>query len=203
VTPNYFPESFSLFPSWPVFDPELALKLFAITFTVLYLPKLLALVLALREPGIRAGSGGALGLVRSVVAESIMSMLLSPVMMLIQSRVVADVFMGRDSGWNAQNRDDQAMPLSECASKHALHVAAGLALAVLAFHISWAAFLWLLPIAGALLLSPLVSWASGIPELGRRMWHWNLFRIPEEATPAGTGPAMQDIAPEPLLEAAE
>ena len=24
--PNYFPEGFSLFPAWPVFDPELALK---------------------------------------------------------------------------------------------------------------------------------------------------------------------------------
>ena len=25
--PNYFPDGFSLFPAWPVFDPELALAL--------------------------------------------------------------------------------------------------------------------------------------------------------------------------------
>ena len=67
VTPNYFPDCFSLFPSWPVFDPELALKLFAITFTVLYLPKLLALVLALRDRELRRGCGGVLGLLKSVV----------------------------------------------------------------------------------------------------------------------------------------
>ena len=45
--------------------------------------------------------------------------------MLIQSRVVADVMIGRDSGWNAQNRDDQAMPFKACARVQAAHVVAG------------------------------------------------------------------------------
>ena len=138
-----------------------------------------------------------------MLAESLVSMLLSPVMMLIQSRVVADVLLGRDSGWNAQNRDDQAMALSDCASKHGLHVVAGLCFAVLSFHISWATFLWLSPIAAALMLSPLVSWASGLPELGRSMWHWNVFRIPEEAPRTADEPGVRDDAAEPLLEAAE
>jgi membrane glycosyltransferase len=203
VTPNYFPDSFSLFPSWPVFDPELALKLFAITFGVLYLPKLLALVLALRDGELRRGCGGVIGLFKSVIAESLVSMLLSPVMMLIQSRVVADVFLGRDSGWNAQNRDDQAMPLADCARNHALHVVAGLGFAVLSFHVSWATFLWLSPIAAALMLSPVVSWASGLPALGRSLWHWNVFRIPEEAPRGADEPVFVPARAEPLLEAAE
>ena len=203
ATPNYFPETFSLFPVWPVFDPELALRLFAITFGVLYLPKLLALVLALRDPELRKGCGGTFGLIKSVLAETFVSMLLSPVMMLIQSRFVADVLLGRDSGWNAQNRDDQAMPLAECTKTHALHVAAGIGFAVLSFHISWATFLWLAPIAAALVLSPLVSWSSGLPELGRRMWHWNVFRIPEEAPRTAQDTALLDLPEEPLLEAAQ
>jgi membrane glycosyltransferase len=203
TTPNYFPDSFSLFPVWPVFDPELALRLLAITFSVLYLPKLLALILALRDPELRKGCGGVFGLVKSVLAESLMSMLLSPVMMLIQSRVVADVLLGRDSGWNAQNRDDQAMALSECVSKHGLHVVAGLCFAVLSFHISWATFLWLAPIAAALVLSPLVSWGSGLPVLGRRLWDWNLFRIPEEAPRTADEPVFDTLLGEKLLEAAE
>jgi membrane glycosyltransferase len=201
--PNYFPDSFSLFPVWPVFDPELALWLLAITFLVLYLPKVLSLVLALRDPELRKGCGGVSGLFKSVLAESLMSMLLSPVMMLIQSRVVADVLLGRDSGWNAQNRDDQAMAISECVSKHGLHVVAGLGFAVLSFHISWATFLWLAPIAAALVLSPLVSWGSGIPALGRRLWDWNLFRIPEEASRTAEEPVFETLLGEPLLEAAE
>lgn len=203
ATPNYFPETFSLFPVWPVFDPELALRLFAITFGVLYLPKLLALVLALRDADLRKGCGGTFGLIKSVLAETFVSMLLSPVMMLIQSRFVADVLLGRDSGWNAQNRDDQAMPLADCAKAHAMHVVAGIGFAVLSFHISWATFLWLAPIAAALVLSPLVSWSSGLPELGRRMWHWNVFRIPEEAPRTAQDTALLDLPEEPLLEAAQ
>ncbi len=201
--PNYFPETFSLFPVWPVFDPELALLLFAITFGVLYLPKLLALVLALNDRSLREGCGGTSGLLRSVLAETLLSMLLSPIMMLIQSRFVLDVLLGRDSGWNAQNRDDQAMPLAGCARKHWVHVAAGLGFAVLSFHLSWASFLWLAPIAAALMLSPLVSWSTGLPELGRRMWHWNVFRIPEEAPRKSDEIVFDDAADAPLLEAAE
>jgi membrane glycosyltransferase len=203
TTPNYFPDSFSLFPVWPVFDPELALRLFAITFGVLYLPKLLALVLALRDAELRKGCGGTIGLLQSVLAEAFVPMLLSPIMMLIQSRVVADVMIGRDSGWHAQNRDDQAMPFKACARVHATHVVAGLAFGVLAFHISWATFLWLAPIAGALMLSPLVSWSTGVPEFGRKLWHWNVFRIPEEA-PRQVEDEVAEAEPvEPLLEAAE
>jgi membrane glycosyltransferase len=114
------------------------------------------------------------------------------------------VFLGRDSGWNAQNRDDQAMPLKACARTHAMHVLTGVVFAIVAYHISWASFLWLLPIAGALMVSPLVSWASGIPEFGRRLWHWNVFRIPEEAAvqPAETEISF-DPSPEMQLEAAE
>ena len=203
--PNYFPDGFSLFPVWPVFDPELALRLFGITFGVLYLPKLLALVLALFNRDLRKGCGGVAGLLNSVIVETFVSMLLSPVMMLIQSRFVADVLLGRDSGWNAQNRDDQALPLKDCAAKHAMHVAAGIGFAVLAFHISWATFLWLLPIASALMLSPLVSWATGLPGFGRALWHWNVFRIPEEAAhaPKELPEPIDELSPEPLLKAAE
>ncbi len=188
ATPNYFPDHFSLFPAWPVFDPELALRLFAITFIVLYLPKLLALALALKDRELRRGCGGAIGLVKSIAAETLLSMLLSPLMMLIQSRFVFDVFAGRDSGWNAQNRDDQAMPLADCVKRHWVHAAAGVFFAVLAFHISWMSFLWFLPIAAALVLSPLVSWVTGLPRFGRWLWERNVFRIPEEAPPPKPAP---------------
>jgi membrane glycosyltransferase len=81
---------------------------------------------------------------------------------------------------------------------------AGLGFAVLSFHISWATFLWLAPIAGALMLAPLVSWASGLPVLGRKLWHWNVFRIPEEAArTADDTAAMEDLPDQALLEAAE
>ena len=200
ATPNYFPDGFSLFPAWPVFDPELALRLLGITFAVLYLPKLLALALALADPAMRRGCGGSFGLIKSVLAETLMSMLLSPVMMLIQSRFVFEVFLGRDSGWNGQNREDSGLPLRQYLKLHAAHMAVGLAFAGLAFHISWASFLWFLPIAVALMLSPLVSWGTGLPSFGHWLWRMNVFRIPEENA------ALQEpegLAEEGFLQAAE
>ena len=79
-------------------------------------------------------------------------------------------------------------------------MAAGLGFAGLAFHISWASVLWFLPIAVALMLSPLVSWGTGLPSFGRWLWRMNVFRIPEEE------PALQEpegLAEEGFLQAAE
>ena len=200
ATPNYFPEGFSLFPAWPVFDPRLALRLFAVTATVLYLPKLLGTILALRDGSLRRGCGGALGLVKSVAAETLLSMLLSPVMMMIQSRFVLDVVLGRDSGWNSQNRDDRAIPFNTVARRHVLHVLTGAAFAGVALMAGWTTFLLFLPIVIGLMAAPLVSWSTGLPQAGRWLWKANVFRIPEEAEEAV--PA-SDGVPETFLQAAE
>ena len=180
-TPNYFPDGFSLFPAWPVFDPELAFRLLWVTVVVLYLPKLLGLGLALTDSQMRRGCGGAAGLIKSGLAEVVFSMLLSPIMMLIQSRFVADVFLGRDSGWNSQNREDRAAPFMVVAQRHLGHMLIGLAFAAVAAMAGWTTFLWFLPIVAGLVGSPVVSWASGLPEAGRWLYEHNLFRIPEEA----------------------
>ena len=199
--PNYFPDGFSLFPAWPVFDPELALRLLTVTAVVLYLPKVLGLILALRDPDVRRNSGGALGLFKSVAAETLLSMLLSPVMMLIQSRFVLDVIIGRDSGWNTQNRDDAAIPFSTTVRRHAVHTLVGLVFGVAGFAISWATFFWFLPIMTGLVMAPVVSWATGHPAFGRRLWSANVFRIPEEAAALeGRAPGFE-IAP--MQQAAE
>ncbi len=178
--PNYFPDGFSLFPAWPVFDPELALRLLTVTGVVLYMPKLLGLFLALKNRELRHGCGGTVGLLHSVAVETILSMLLSPVMMLIQSRFVFDIFAGRDSGWNAQNRADAVIPFAVTLRQHGFHVVAGLGFGALAYAISWVTFFWFMPIMVGLVLSPAIAWATGLPAFGQRMWAANIFRIPEE-----------------------
>lgn len=199
--PNYFANGFSLFPAWPVFDPELALRLLGVTGVVLYLPKFLGLILALRDREVRKGCGGAIGLAKSVMVETFLSMLLSPVMMLIQSRFVFDVLAGRDSGWNNQNRDDASIPMAVALKRHAAHALVGLALGAASFAISWATFLWFVPIMAGLILAPLVSWATGHPDIGRWLWRANVFCIPEE-TPA-VAPGEEALIPSVILQPAE
>ncbi|MGH6850178.1 MAG: glucans biosynthesis glucosyltransferase MdoH, partial [Methylocella sp.] len=40
IRPEYFPSAFTLFPTWPRFDPQRSLELFALTMTILLLPKI-------------------------------------------------------------------------------------------------------------------------------------------------------------------
>ena len=79
--------------------------------TLVFVPKILGVMAASIDPVLRRGCGGISGLVKSLLAESLISALLSPIMMLIQSRFVLDVFLGRDSGWKAHKRTDEAPPL--------------------------------------------------------------------------------------------
>lgn len=205
TTPDYFPNGMSLFPAWPVFDPKLALRLLVITAVVLYLPKFLALLLAMRDDALRVGCGGMTGLVKSFIAETVLSILLSPIMMLIQTRFVVDIFLGRDSGWNVQNRSEEKLPFNVALSQHAKHMVAGLIIGSVAFIISWEAFLWFTPILAGLLLSPLVSWATSRIEFGRWLWRINVFRIPDEVAPASTRkkPNILNLKPAHKLASAE
>lgn len=201
--PNYFPEGFSLFPAWPVFDPERALRLFGLTMGVLFVPKILGIFSAMADPVTRRGCGGAAGLIKSFIAETALSALLSPVMMLIQSRFVVDVLLGRDSGWKAQNRKGSDAPFPEIARHHVWHMLAGIAAGVGALFISTQTFLWLLPIVSGLVLSGLVSWATGVRAYGVAAWRWNIFRIPEETDPTPSDELPEPKAEEKPLKAAE
>jgi membrane glycosyltransferase len=160
---------------------------------VLFLPKILAVIAAMGNKTLRRGCGGAGGLLTSFVAESLLSALLSPVMMLIQSRFVADIFMGRDSGWNAQNRGGESPPLGRLMLRHSGHTAIGLAVGVIAFLISRETFFWLLPIVAGLVLSGFLSWFTGLTATGKWAWRRNIFRIPEETHPEDN--AQNDNAP--------
>jgi membrane glycosyltransferase len=124
-------------------------------------------------------------------------------MMLIQSRFVADVFLGRDSGWNAQTRDDVGVTLAQALRTHWLHTLIGIAAGILAFSISWTTFAWFSPIVAGLLLSIPISWLSGRVDLGVAAYHGNIFRIPEERAPVGKTKAVQAPATARRLEAAE
>ena len=193
--PNYFPNSFSLFPAWPVFDPVLAFRLLIITGVVLYLPKVLGVILAWRDPALRQGCGGTAGLLKSVAGETLLSMVLSPIMMLIQTRFVFDVFMGRDSGWNAQNREGRVVPLAEFIRPHALHVLAGAMFTAVAFLISWHTFLWFLPIVAGLLGAPVLSWWTARVKAGETLYDRNVFRTPDETEVENADEADTLIAP--------
>ena len=98
VPPDYFLDRFSLFPDWPRIDPERAMALFGLCMLVLYAPKLLGTAAFLRHRDSRGLRGAT---VLGFVAELLLSALVAPIMMLVQTSAVVQILTGRDSGWNA------------------------------------------------------------------------------------------------------
>jgi membrane glycosyltransferase len=180
IRPEYFPKTFTLYPQWPAQDPVRAAYVFAATMGLLLAPKLIGYLAMLADGPMRRGFGGAARAFFSMLAEVIISGLIAPVMMLIQSSSVAGILMGRDSGWNVQRRDDGSLPLRDVARRYAWHTLFGLLLALAAYQVSFSLFAWMTPvIVGLLLAIPLAQWSAS-PEAGRWLRRMKLLLVPEE-----------------------
>ena len=182
VRPEYFTQQFSLFPAWPRFDAERALNLFELTMAILLAPKLFGLILSLIRPAERRACGGGIALIASTLIEVLISALVAPIMMVIQSAAVTQIFLGRDTGWNPQRRDDGSIPLASVIKRHRWHVVMGLVAGITAYLISPSLFGWMSPTIVGLVLSVPLSAASSSLAMGLALKRMNLLLTPEEVT---------------------
>ncbi len=183
IRPEYFNHDFQLFPTWPRFDVELMMSLFWFSMVVLLIPKMAGLVRALTSKRLRRGGGGLIGLTASFTLEIILSALYAPVLMLIQSRHVFEVFLGRDSGWKPQRRDSGGTTWREAWLYHYRHMLVSCGTAVILWFLSPPLLAWASPALLGLFLSVPLSRASGSVSLGRALSRFALMRTPEEVEP--------------------
>ena len=183
VRPDYFTTEFGLTPVWPRFDPVRALQLFGLTMGVLLAPKVLGLVLALRDGVTRRAAGGGVPLILSALIEVLLSALIAPIAMLIQSGSVFQILAGRDTGWNPQRRDDGSIPFRDILRRHLWHTILGIVTGIAAFAIATSLFLWMSPTILGLVLAIPLSWASGQLAWGLALKRLGLLGTPEERTP--------------------
>ncbi|SUE44998.1 glucans biosynthesis glucosyltransferase MdoH [Roseomonas gilardii] len=180
IRPEYFPSGPSLFPDWPVVDPVRAMWVFIGTMALLLLPKLLAWIALAFRPADRRGCGGAIRAFVSMLVETVIAGLMAPITMLTQSVDVASILLGRDSGWNAQQREDGSMPFREVLRLYWRHTVFGLLFGGAAWLVSPYLALWMLPVVlGLALAVPLAGWTArrGAGQALRRL---GLLLIPEE-----------------------
>lgn len=180
IRPEYFNHDFQLFPTWPRFDIELMMTLFWFSMAVLLIPKILGLVRALLSRRIRRGCGGVIGVAASFLLEAILSALYAPILMLVQSRHVFEVFMGRDSGWKPQRRDSGGTTWSDAWHFHKRHLLFSCMTAVIVYFLSPSLLAWVSPALLGLLLAVPLSRASGSEPLGQALSRLALLRTPEE-----------------------
>jgi membrane glycosyltransferase len=156
---------------------------FGLTLALLAAPKLMALILALSDARTRRGFGGADRLILGVAVETLASMLLTPVTMVMQAASVFDVLVGRDSGWKPQRREGVEISSKEAWRAHRGHVILGLAGALGALLIDRSLLVWAGPVFLSLALSAILSFHTSRPRAGRPDSLPRLLRIPEDANP--------------------
>ena len=183
IRPEYFTGEFTLFPTWPRFDAQRALQLFATTMGILLAPKFFGLIVALFDRPTRRACGGALRLIVSISVEIVISALLAPIMMLIQTGSVVQILSGRDTGWNPQRRDDGSIPFRDIMRRHRSHVAMGVITLIAGLLIPSSLIYWMSPTIAGLILAIGLSWASGQRSIGLALRRIGLLVTPEEVDP--------------------
>jgi membrane glycosyltransferase len=163
VIPSYFQDSKTLFPIWPVIDPGAAFRLFLATMVVVMLPKLLGLVLEAKRAIAAREPGGPARVTVGVLAETVFSMLFAPILMITHSAAIAQVVLGRDSGWKAQRRDDGSLPFSDALRFHWRHTLIGAALAAICWLAAPSLVAWMSPVILGLVLSAPLTWLTARP----------------------------------------
>ena len=155
--------------------------LLAATVVLLFMPKILALTVALvRHP---REFGGVIRLLVSAMLEMLFAVVIAPIMMLYHTRFVLSVLSGHDIKWEAQVREGRSVGWKEAWRTTASSSIVGLFWAGVTLYFSPNFFVWLTPIfTGLVLASPLVRWTSS-RMLGQLTRDLGLFLVASETTP--------------------
>lgn len=178
--PEYFTEKFTLFPIWPKIDYERALTLFIFTMGVLFAPKILGLAKVLFSKNCKSW-GGRLRLLFSFITEIILSALLAPIMMLLQTANVLSILLfKKDCQWMPQRRGDGGLSYPELYHFHRWHMWWGILLGYASSIYSWELLAWMSPALIGLWFSIPLSAMTASQKVGKWFRKEKLLSTPEE-----------------------
>jgi membrane glycosyltransferase len=156
--------------------------LFGAVFGVLLLPKVLAFLLALIQRR-AAGFGGAFALLRSVLVEALASALFAPIRMLFYCRFVLKNLIGRAVAWRGGQDDLRETGWWTALRRHGPDTLIACLWGYGVWRLHPDAFWWLMPVAGALVLSIPLSVLASRRRVGALARAAGLFVTPEETEP--------------------
>src|SRR5262249_10563088 len=93
-------------PTRQFIDAHYGLAVMVLVRAMWFAPKIVTVIDVLRRPTLRRGFGGAWRFAASVVAETVFSLLLSPIMWVCHTASFLGLLFGRVIGWTGQMRDD-------------------------------------------------------------------------------------------------
>ncbi|MEN1972263.1 glucans biosynthesis glucosyltransferase MdoH [Luteimonas sp. MJ204] len=176
-------EGFTPTAYWREQDANRFIAVFVVTMTMLLSPKLMGYFATMVDPAMRRGCGGAWRTFVGMLLETLLAALMAPVTMYVQSRGVAGVLAGKDSGWESQRRDDGTLPLRELLRLYGGLTLAGVVAGVAAWMVSPALAAWMSPvILGLVLAIPIVALGASAAA-GQWLRRRRIFATPEELAP--------------------
>jgi len=179
--PQYFIAPYQLFPLWPEWHPQWAIGLAGTTALLLFLPKILGvLVVATRSPRSYGGVGR---VACSLLGELALSAAFAPTRMLSHTRFVIAAVSGWRLQWKSPPRVDAETSWAQAVRRHGAQTLLGAAWTGGVYWLNPSVLWWLLPVAGALIVSIPLSVYTSRSSLGRVAREAGLFFIPEEKRP--------------------
>ena len=155
----------------------------AVIFSLLFLPKILAVISAIFTPSIRRSFGGAIPLVAGAGIETFVSMLLAPSMMVAHSMMVISILSSRSVGWGNQNRETDGTQWRDAFRVHAPQTILGIIWTAVAWQIGPTFLGWMSPILiGLILAAPVSVWTSR-SRYGKALLRHKILATPEELDP--------------------
>ncbi len=152
-------------------------------FTLLFLPKILAVIRAILVPSVRHSFGGLLPILAGSFLETIVSMLLAPCIMAAHAMMVLSIVAGRAVGWGNQNRETDGTSWGDALRFHAFPTILGILWTALAWRISHVFAAWMSPILlGLVLAAPVSVWTSR-SRYGKALAKRKILATPEELNP--------------------
>ncbi|QNN23819.1 glucans biosynthesis glucosyltransferase MdoH [Planctomycetales bacterium ZRK34] len=156
------------------------LLLFGVVMGMLLLPKLWGFGLLMTQPREAMKYGGASRALGGVLLETVMSVVIAPIMMAFHTTFVVAIFAGRKVQWSAQERGDRNLSFRDAFNAHAGHTIIGLAAAWALAVVTPALFWWTTPVLFGLVFSIPISLALGSVTYGTSMRRSGILLIPEE-----------------------
>ena len=150
-----------------------ALLVFGILFSMLLLPKAIALLYGIFSRGFRERFGGLPRFSLLIFIELIYSTLIAPALMVFHSKFVLLTVFGRGIGWTAQSRSGDGLAWFEASKALWMQTLLGGIVLFLAWYFGGYLLLWLMPLWLGLLGSVPIAVFSSRPNTGPVFARWD------------------------------
>ncbi|GGW90826.1 glucans biosynthesis glucosyltransferase MdoH [Alteromonas halophila] len=181
TAPQFFVSDYQLFPSWQVAKQDMMQFTLWGTATLLILPKLLGIVLALLQR--RDYFGGAWALLKGAALELLAAVMIAPLMMFYHSFFVLSVFVGHKVRWEAQARDGETVPWRAAIKYTQLMSCLAVVWGVTTWYFTPALFMWLLPVLLPMVLAAPIIRLSSHQHIGSIARRTGIFVTGDELRP--------------------